>query len=182
MKAAGVVRLQPLVVLFCALILCESSFTQSPSSFPSDATHVAIFRLGSLTGKVESVDYRGTIAVGEASFVASASGFELRIESGLLAMLMFLGSADGDVNRDGRIDYLDLFVLQQWWQQIHQNDPWLAAGDLDHNGVIDYRDFFDFMRLWRQIGQIQEYRSTGQSFPQKQSSAIPRESSGGSER
>lgn len=165
METAGVRHLRPLVLLFCALILSEASYPQPSTAFSSNSTHQTLIRFGSLTGGVSSERYSGTIALGQSTIVSSATSSSLRSETGLLAMLLLLSPSDGDINRDGRVDALDLFVLHKWWQRVLPGEGLPAEVDLTPDGEVNHLDLLEFIRLSHQFKQ--RHKALGLNLSQK---------------
>lgn len=60
--------------------------------------------------------------------------------------------ARGDLNQDGRIDYVDLFLMTHHWLKFQQDAPPKGDGlsDLDANAQTDAADLILFMRYWHE--------------------------------
>ena len=60
--------------------------------------------------------------------------------------------ARGDLNQDGRIDYMDLFLMTQYWLRSQQEARPKGDGlsDLDANAQTDATDLILFMRYWHE--------------------------------
>jgi hypothetical protein len=56
---------------------------------------------------------------------------------------------EGDLNCDGRVNYLDLYLFSQFWLEDECNEPaWCSGADLDHSSLVNMIDFSLLASYW----------------------------------